>query len=151
MNLLIKEREVIFVDKFINLWEPVLKSFSRSYPHYYEEMVDWFPSGHLEITVKLRDGRLLTYELMDDRIRFITDDYDDGYFDESVWRNNFSECLIAKMRKRGVSRDRLSELTGISRVTISKYTNGKASPSGYNLELMARALCCSISELTSIR
>lgn len=140
------------MDKFIKLWEPVLQSFSRAYPHYYEEMVDWFPSAHLEITVKLKDGRKLAYELIGDYITFIKDSkQDERDFDEQLWRENFARCLSVKMRKIGMNQYRLSELTGISTVTLSKYTNAKASPSGYNIELLARALECSIGELTGTR
>lgn len=140
------------MDKFIKLWEPVLKSFSRAYPQYYEEMVDWFPSAHLEITIKLRDGRKLTYEFIGDYITFIKDSVkDEREIDEQLWRETFARNLFTKMRRLGMSRDRLSDLTGISTVTLSKYTNAKASPSGYNIQLLARALECSVTELTSMR
>ena len=140
------------MDKFIKLWEPVLKSFSRAYPDYYKEMVDWFPSAHLEITVKLRDGRKIAYEFIGDYITFIKDpSQDEQDFDEQAWREKFSKNLYIKMRKMGINHYRLSELTGISTVTLSKYVNAKASPSGYNIQLLARALGCSVTELTNMR
>ena len=140
------------MNKFIELWEPVLRSFSWAYPNYYEEMVDWYPSAHLEITVKLRDGRKLTYELVGDYITFIKDGACDSEdIDEYLWRENFGMCLSGKMRKLGVSRDRLAEMTGISTVMLSKYMNGKAVPGGYNIYRMAKALNCSVAELTNMR
>ena len=140
------------MDKFKEIWEPVVKSFSWAYPQYYEEMVDWYPSGHLEIMVKLRSGKRIIYEFVGDYIHFVKDqDYELEGFDEEIWRKNFANCLNAKMRKLGISRDRLSELSGISQVTLTKYTSGKASPSGYNIERLARALKCSQAELTRFR
>lgn len=140
------------MEKSIRLWEPVVKSFKGAYPDFYEQMVDWYPNGYLEIMVKLQDGRRLTYELIGDFIRFVRDtDYRVDELNEDIWRKNFSKCLKDRMRKLGLNQDELSERTGISRMTLSKYMNGKASPSGYNLERLARALKSSISELTSIR
>lgn len=141
------------MDKFYEIWEPVLKSFKNHFPDLYDEMVDWYPYGHLEIAIKLRNGKRIFYDMMDDLIGPINE-FDDNVeedIDEIAWRNNFSSRLINKMRKVGIGQEILSDRSGISRVTLSKYMNGKASPSGYNLERLARALRCSISELTSIR
>ena len=141
------------MDKYHKIWEPVLRSFKEHHPGLYEDMVDWYPSGYLEITVKLCNGQRISYELMDDLIRIIRNEGDSDQIDidELEWRLIFAERLRTRMRRCCINQERLSECTGISKVMISRYMNGKASPSGYNLELLGRALRCSVSELVSTR
>ena len=140
------------MEKFYKIWEPVLNNFKMHYPEMYDQMVDWYPSAHLQITVKLNDGQYITYELIDDLVTTVYDSYsNDDEMDEEMWRDNFARRLSNRMRTGGMTRSRLSDLTGISIVTLSKYMNGKAIPSGYNLERIARALKCSIAELTGVR
>lgn len=135
-----------------NMWEDVLAGLEFSYPDIYERMVDWYPSGCMEITVTLDDGRKKAYVSMDDLLFDVVDPEDFSYnVDGDSWRDNFSRRLKNRMHRFAVGQDELSIRTGISRVTLSKYMNGKASPSGDNLERLARALHCSISELTSMR
>lgn len=48
---------------------------------------------------------------------------------------------LARLRKvKGVSQDRLSKLSGVSRVTIARIETGKSSPNLKTLELLANAL-----------
>ena len=67
---------------------------------------------------------------------------------ETMWLKMFGDNLTSLMREVGYSQKELAEDTGLSESTISRYMNGKATPSGYNLERLADALKCSISELT---
>lgn len=138
------------MDKFYNIWEPVLRSFKMNCPDLYEEMVDWYPSGYLVITVKLKNGDIKTYDLVDDFVREVRTFSDYEKIDEDTWIDNFSRRLVDKMRRTGMSRDRLSYITGISCVSLSKYMNGRSIPSAYNLDRIASALKCSSVELTDI-
>ena len=48
---------------------------------------------------------------------------------------------LARLRKvKGVSQERLSKLSGVSRVTIARIETGKSSPNLKTLELLANAL-----------
>ena len=71
--------------------------------------------------------------------------------DELEWRKMFSNRLCAKMHKFGYNQSLLSEATGISQVTISKYINCKATPTAYNVQKLAKALHCNSFELTEYR
>lgn len=153
------------MDTYLKIWEPVLRSFVEQFEaefynqnaekgHFCEEdekpdyeIVDWYPSGHLEITVKMRDGRQFIYEFMGSNIYPLRSNWKVNAAKESTWAARFSRQLRAKMKKSGVSQERLSELTGISRVMLSKYMNGTACPSGYNLDRICDALQCSLNEL----
>lgn len=139
------------MEKFIDLWEPVLRQFKNDYPNYYEDMINWYCVGRSELVIILRDGRKISYEFIGSRIRFIQDrDCELDNIDETMWRENFARRLCRKMNSLGISRDRLSESTGISLVTVSKYMNARSIPSSYNMELLTKALDCTVQELTTI-
>lgn len=151
------------MNKYLQIWEPVLRNFEENYEAMClsnkrgvtETIVDWYPSGYSELTITMSDGMMYVYNLIGSSITPIRnkdgveDPHDEISRDEGAWRKNFSKRLVIKMKKKGISQDRLSSLSGISTVTLSKYMNGLASPSGYNLERLSRALGCSVSELTS--
>ena len=54
---------------------------------------------------------------------------------------------VLKREMRGVSEMELSEMTGISAVTISKYLHGKSIPNGRNIRKIAMALGCTPNDL----
>lgn len=131
-----------------NYWEPVFNEFNDKYPALAENIVDWYPSAQMEITVKLRDGRKYAYDWMAKIVWPIHDPEDKmEEMTEDEWRLIFAKNLMRKMRKFGMSQDELSYITGISQVTISKYINCKATPSTYNVRKIANALRCTVGEL----
>ena len=71
--------------------------------------------------------------------------------DEMTWRKEFSKLLRDKLRHEGIKQEQLAAETGISRITISKYLNQRATPSGYNLNLIAECLRCPVYEFADIR
>lgn len=150
--------------KYYDTWLPVLENFQRTYDDLcYKKnidtpkIVDWHPSGYLELTVKVDTGEILVYEFIGDRIYPLRNGNGLSILeqrrceDETSWKNNFSKNLRIRIQRRGISNDKLSSITGISRVTLSKYLNGKAIPNSYNMEQLSYALGCSVSELTMVR
>lgn len=150
--------------KYYDMWLPVLDNFERTYDALCSKqhiktpkVIDWYPSGYLELTVKVDTGEMLIYEFMGDRIYPLHSGLISSTLEmrrstnEMEWRQNFSINLKKRMYKRGISIDKLSYMTGISRVSLSKYLNGKTTPNSYTLEQLAYALECSISELTMVR
>lgn len=136
--------------KMSEQWNSVIEDFERNYPDLADEVVDWYPVAQMEIAVKLRNGTRLIYELIGNTTRSYYEPEKHTSVDETIWRNEFASKLTKKMRYMGINRERLSMETGISTVTLSKYMNGKATPSGYNLDRLSKALKCSIHELTYI-
>ena len=61
-------------------------------------------------------------------------------------RLDFSTALRRILYRRDITQKELSELTGISQTTISKYLNRKATPSLYIIDRLTRALGCSIND-----
>lgn len=137
------------MDRMINMWESVFREIEWHWPHLYNDIVDWYPSAQMEITFKTSNGNKYAYNWVGHTIMNVYSADEDLNMDEDEWRRKFSKKLFDKMCKLGISQDELSIRTGISRVMINRYMNGKASPSGYNIEKIAKALKCSASELTN--
>lgn len=135
-------------------WNNIVDEFARLHPLIAEKVIDWYPSGQLELTVRTDEGDKYAYDFIEKKIRFLGNIYAEqdemSSIDELEWRRKFASVLDAKMRRVCISQSALSELTGISMVSISKYINGKATPSTYNLSKIARALHCSTHELTEL-
>lgn len=130
-----------------NYWEPVFDEFIRMYPDLGEQTVDWYPSGQMEIVVKIKNGTKYTYDWMYKLVTVIYDPEEDYDENENKWRTTFSKNLDHKLHNVSKSQDLLAFETGISPVTINKYIKGRATPSAYNLRKIARALRCSVTEL----
>lgn len=137
-------------EMFSNLadWDYVFKTFEQRYQHLVDKMVKWYPSGRDEFTIVLNDGTKLVYNYFRDQVRrcYVPDD-DSIELSDDDWSKEFSIRLKNKMRERRISRDQLSKITGISEVSISKYTNAKAIPSVRKARLISKALDCSMYEL----
>lgn len=138
----------MFKKKMNKIWDSVFDDFEIHYPEIADRVVDWYPSSQMEITIKVEDGTKYRYDFFDKSMyRIFTNQ--DNCDDEVGWRNKFARELNRKIRNFGYTQEKLSDVTGISRVTISKYSNGTATPSSYNLIKIAKALECSVSELTT--
>lgn len=102
--------------------------------------------GLLEIV--LDDDSKLVYDWYDKSILNLKDNLDD--ISEEAWRKHFRYKLVKLLRQRHMPQKVLSELTGISERTLTKYTNGSATPSSYNIRKIARSLKVDINELIDI-
>lgn len=133
-------------------WKPVYEAFCQDYPNLAAEMLDWYPSAQLEITVKIEGGKKYAYDFLNRQAYLIHDPGNKDSIDisEEEWRKIFARNLNRKMRNVAMTQDRLADTIGVTQVTISKYTNGLATPNSRNLIKMARALKCSIHELVNM-
>lgn len=130
-------------------FETVFEEMKLYFPMLVDKMVDWYPSGQLEITVKLEDGSKVAYSSITKGIRTIRNS--DGIpedMDEKRWRESFKVRLYKKLYMTNMNQEELAEKTGISPVMISKYMSEKATPSGHTIHRLARALGCTVAELT---
>lgn len=130
-----------------DVWEPVYRKLVQDNPEFGETVVDWYPSGQYELTVKTRDQQKYIYDWFSGSITPLRESEEDEEITEEEWRVKFSHKLNRKMRNVTMNRDLLSYKTGISTVTLSKYMNGKTTPSTYNIQKIAQALRCSVTEL----
>ena len=66
---------------------------------------------------------------------------------EEDFKRYFSRKLYRMMRYKSYIQNDISEMTGISTSSLTKYMNEISIPSAYNLWLIANALSCSVDEL----
>lgn len=131
-------------------WIPIFEEFIRLNPQYTDEdIIEWYPSGQMEIMVKTKDGNQYIYDCNSKNTIFLNDIDEECEETEEEWRKRFARTLCRKMRTVGISQEQLSEITKISKVTLSKYVNCKGTPNGHNISKLSRALKCSPSELMS--
>ena len=130
------------------IYNDTFDKFEQYYPSIAKNIVDWYPSGRNTIIVVLNDNSKMEYHNVLKSIRNIPNIIDRDEFTEDNYQRDFSYNLMNKMVDAGFDQTLLSEKTGISQVSISKYLHRKALPSIYNCEKIARALNCSINELT---
>ena len=116
------------------------------------EFKEWFPSiarhvntyhegNKAELILELDDGCWMSYDAVTRTIRNLPSNPNE--LTEAEFRNEFGVRLSDLMWKRGISEMYLSELTGISRVSISNYITGKTTPSFYSVDKIAKTLNCS--------
>lgn len=133
-------------------WESIIDEFVLHYRYLADKIIGWYPSGQGEIIIMLKDGTKFRYDSIEKNTYPIYDPDEDNILeDELEWRKMFSNRLCAKMHKFGYNQSLLSEATGISQVTISKYINCKATPTAYNVQKLAKALHCNSFELIEYR
>ena len=65
---------------------------------------------------------------------------------EDVYKKEFGRRLIRIIKRKGFTQKELSELTGISERTLTRYICGKSIPSLLHIDKIARALNCSVDE-----
>ena len=129
------------------VWEPVMREFEENCPHIASKAIDWYPVSQNHICVRTNDGDRYIYGFIGASLVKVHDPAEScSMDDEKAWRKEFAKRLQYKMQINNMPRWKLSEITGISEVTISKYANGKVTPSMYNAERLAKALKCSVLE-----
>lgn len=129
-----------------NRYESILESFKNDYTRWYNRMVDWYGNGDYEIVAILDDRSKLIYNQATGTMRFLRNE--GAEISEEDWIKDFSMTLKHKVSMSGLTQQDLSNATGISKVSISKYMAGKSVPSHYNMLKIARALNCSVYEFT---
>jgi hypothetical protein len=131
-------------------WEKIFKEFvSRAFIRK-DAVVDWYPSGQLEVTVKMEDGSRFRYDYLSKTSSLVklAEGVSGRDITEEEWRAEFGYRLARRMRLKAISQVDLAEEADISVVTLSRYLNGRATPTGYALFRLAMALGCSMSELS---
>lgn len=137
--------------KGIDYWESMFEYYANVYPQYAERTINWFPSGQMEITVRLDDRTFWVFDMIGPTLKPLgnkeLNPESEDSISEEEYRIRLSKNLRIKMHHTAVSQDVLARRSGISTVMINRYMNAKATPSLYNLERIARALQCSPTEL----
>lgn len=77
--------------------------------------------------------------------------YDSGCIVSVTIQKGECNTKLAELRKaQGITQERLSELSGVSRVTIARFETGKVSPTLLTLERLAAALGVTIADVAGV-
>lgn len=121
-----------------------LRNVQMDYPWIAKDADEYFTDDPFEVVVRLLDGTMVAYDDLTHMVRRLPSDSD--HLSESEYLNEFAIRLHRRMAAKAMTQLTLSELTGISNVTLSNYLNRKTMPSIYNVYKIAKALGCSIED-----
>lgn len=122
--------------------EIMFNNFTMRFPFIAEKAIDWCKSSEYDITVRLEDGSIFLYDDMEGSIRKLPSD--SRSLTKEECDREFGERLMRMMRRKIITQAELSERTGLDQAQISRYLNGKNSPSFYIVDKIAKALNCSV-------
>lgn len=121
-------------------YNKMLESFKHYYPYFYEQTVDWWPSGKTYITIKLNDGSLIEYDSFTDNYRIIQPN---NYVkDAETLRKDIGENLKRIILTRGIPQSEIAKNSGITQAMLSRYIHGTSMPSVYIVNSLASVLGC---------
>lgn len=134
----------------IRRYMDILDQFKLYHPYLADGVADWEPISGNSIRVTMNDGSEYDFHAMSNTVRNVKDRpaHRDETFDEEEWRLVFADRLAEYMGTRGISQQALADYTGLGKGSINNYLNGRATPSGYALTKLARALNCTVMDLT---
>ena len=121
------------------------RNFSMFYRHLLKHVVIWKQLDLYLLLVEFDDGDICIYDDLSQSIRSVPKD--PNAMTEEECRNEFGRRLVRLMGIKCITQTELSQMTNIPQYLISKYINGKTTPSFYNVDKIAKALKCSVDEL----
>ena len=130
-----------------DIYNDIVDEFVTYFPQIAKDVVTWHASGRREITVKLKNGDRVVFNDISKTIRRLPGP-DAPEMSEDSWKTGFGRKLGYILASSNMSQTTLAIETGISQVMISRYISGNSQPSAYAVTKIARALNCSIDELT---
>lgn len=123
--------------------EDLYENFVIYFPSISNHVIRWKVCRPYILELEMDDGRICEYNDLMHSIRNVKE-YDDT---EERWLFEFSLRLDELMMQRGYNQFTLSDDTGISQASISKYLNRQVMPSAYVAVKLAKALDCSLDDL----
>lgn len=128
-----------------------IQRFKLHYPLTASNVHEFYYDSDLDELIFISDDNSLwCYEDVNNTVHCISDNYKNISDDE--YKKEFGRRLQKIMLKKRITQDDLTEKTGISQCTISKYVNGISVPSFINAVKIADALHYSVDifRLTNI-
>ena len=112
--------------------EYIFDEFKDLYPSMVENVMNIFQHGPYGIIVKLKDGKVFEFYILDKTFRQLPASSEDMSDEERM--KLFGDNLYRRMYRKGVSQEELSKEIGITQTMFSRYITGKSSPSFYTVE-----------------
>lgn len=123
----------------------VYKNLESYFPYIARDAIDYHEGLDDELIAELEDGSFILYDDLDKSIRNLPSSPDE--LSEADFKREFGLRLRKIMNRKFISQIELSEKTGISRIVLNNYINGRNMPSFYNLVKIAKSLKCSVDDL----
>lgn len=127
--------------------EYLLKNFELYFPATFSKTISYKIVDEL-VYAELNDGTIVRYDDLRNSIKTVK--RIDMDLTEQQSRIELSRRIYNRMRRMGMTQYELAAMTGLSEVTISKYMNGKTSPTYFSLSKIAKALKCTLDDLVYI-
>lgn len=131
-------------------YKRIVEEFKEYHPYLANGIKDWSPRGEMGVRITMTDGTKYDFHAQSKTVRNVKERpvHHDNSYDEMEWREVFADRLSEYICTKGLTQQSLAEYTGLSKGTINKYISKSATPSGYALTKLARALDCTIMDLT---
>ena len=123
----------------------MLTRFKEYYPDFYEQTIDWWPSGRLCITAKLEDGHIFEFNSVANTIRRIESDR--SKVDDTVLRKEIGHNLQKLIQTRSISQSTIASECGITEAMLSRYIHGTSMPGVDKIYALANVLGCRITDI----
>lgn len=125
--------------------EYFIKNFELYHSHLVEEVEEYNIDRLGYLVVRMKDGSVILF----DNDTYSIVDYPSNIREMSSkqHKEDFGRRLRLVMRRKGFTQKRLSEESGISEVSISRYVNGGREPSFHTVDILAYTLGCSVDDL----
>lgn len=124
----------------------VIRWFELDFPSAFAQVDEYIYVGEYYLVAILRDGSRVCYDQDDRSIRSLPSDPDN--MNEDQFRHEFGIRLRRMMERKKITQSELAERMGVAQCRISNYIHGKNTPSVFAVNKIAKALNCSIDELT---
>lgn len=129
--------------------EYIIKEFEMHHPQFKYKVTEYQEGEPFELIIKLDDGTVWSYYVLDKTIRRLPSDLDIN--DDNKCKREFGILLHHMMCRKGFLQNDLSEATGIPQSQLSNYINGKSLPNIINLIKITKALNCSMDDFQIFR
>lgn len=128
----------------------VLNAYKLWFPNLYNRTVDCWQTDIYTLLATLDDGSRIEFNSRTNAMRDVTGLYSTGVneMDEESWRKEFGRHLRRAITDKGITQERLADMSGISRQMMTRYIRGLSTPSGYILSKLTEILECDARELT---
>lgn len=132
-------------------YDYIFKDYLAFYGSDDAEIIDWEPRGRNDIVVYYINGSKAFYDHISGVVYNVHKRTDDREFiDDDIFNKRFQWKLNTAFNASGLSRDDISQRTGISKAALSTYFNGRRIPGGNNLRKLAKVLKCPVQELLDV-
>ena len=121
------------------------RNFTIFHSYLVDRVVSWKEIDIYLLLIELDNGEVCIYDDLYQTLKTVPKDA--NAMTEEECRSEFGRRLSRLMGFKRITQAELSIMTNIPQYLISKYINGKTTPSFYNVDKIAKALKCSVDEL----